>query len=237
MANHPQRFIAGLDLGQANDYTALAVLEQVEDDAAATATATAPRSEPGFLQAVDRALGRILGEPLTPRRPRPASRPRLALRHLERMRHQPYAAIAGTVAERLTSAALQGQTTLVVDFTGVGRAAVEQLTAHRLAYVPVTITGGESVNRDGGGYRVPKRELVSALQVMVQNGELTIARRMPLADVLVQELLSFRAKINLATGHDSYEAWRERDHDDLVLAVALAAWYAGAHPPMRLMVL
>jgi hypothetical protein len=26
--------------------------------------------------------------------------------------------------------------------------------------------------------------------------------------------------------HDSYNAWRESIHDDLVLAVALAAWYA-----------
>jgi hypothetical protein len=28
----------------------------------------------------------------------------------------------------------------------------------------------------------------------------------------------------VATGHESPEAWRERDHDDLVLAVALAVW-------------
>ena len=32
-------------------------------------------------------------------------------------------------------------------------------------------------------------------------------------------------KINVATGHDSYEAWREGDHDDLVLSLALAVWY------------
>ena len=25
--------------------------------------------------------------------------------------------------------------------------------------------------------------------------------------------------------HDSYEHWRESDHDDLVLAVACAAWF------------
>jgi hypothetical protein len=29
-------------------------------------------------------------------------------------------------------------------------------------------------------------------------------------------------KVDSATGHDSYEAWRERDHDDLALAVALS---------------
>jgi len=31
-------------------------------------------------------------------------------------------------------------------------------------------------------------------------------------------------KINLKTAHDSYEHWRETDHDDLVLATALACW-------------
>ncbi len=31
-------------------------------------------------------------------------------------------------------------------------------------------------------------------------------------------------KITLA-GNDTYEAWREGDHDDLVLAAAMAAWY------------
>ena len=41
----------------------------------------------------------------------------------------------------------------------------------------------------------------------------------------MRELAQFKVKINISTGHDSYEAWREGDHDDLVLAVALACWY------------
>jgi hypothetical protein len=45
------------------------------------------------------------------------------------------------------------------------------------------------------------------------------------------ELLNFRVKINLASGHDSYEAWREGDHDDLVLAAAMAVWSARAPGP------
>ena len=40
------------------------------------------------------------------------------------------------------------------------------------------------------------------------------------------ELLNFRRKIDLRTAHDSYEHWRESDHDDLVLATALACWSA-----------
>ena len=47
-----------------------------------------------------------------------------------------------------------------------------------------------------------------------------------LAQVFREELINFRVKINLKTAHDSYEAWREGEHDDLVLSVALAAWFA-----------
>ncbi len=66
----------------------------------------------------------------------------------------------------------------------------------------------------GGGYHAPKRDLVSNLQVLFQTGRLRIARGLSLAPVFEKELLNFKAKINIATGHDSYEAWREGQHDD-----------------------
>jgi hypothetical protein len=59
---------------------------------------------------------------------------------------------------------------------------------------------------------------------LMQNKQLKIAQEMPLAETLRKELLNFKVKINIATGHDSYEAWREGDHDDLVLAVAMPCW-------------
>jgi hypothetical protein len=43
--------------------------------------------------------------------------------------------------------------------------------------------------------------------------------------VLVEELRNMRVKVSL-NGHESYEHWRSGDHDDLVLAVALACWQA-----------
>ena len=58
----------------------------------------------------------------------------------------------------------------------------------------------------------------------MQIGQLKIAEGMRLAATLRKELLNFKVKINIATAHDSYEAWREGDHDDLVLAVAMACW-------------
>jgi hypothetical protein len=78
---------------------------------------------------------------------------------------------------------------------------------------------------------VPKRNLVSALQAALQTGALKIASSLELAEVLREELLNFRIKINIATGHDSYENWREGDHDDLVLAAAMAVWSARTPQP------
>ena len=71
---------------------------------------------------------------------------------------------------------------------------------------------------------LPKRDLASAPLVLMQNKQLKIAEGLQLADTLKRELLNFKVKINISTAHDSYEAWREGDHDDLVLAVAMACW-------------
>jgi hypothetical protein len=47
----------------------------------------------------------------------------------------------------------------------------------------------------------------------------------PETKILVRELGTFSVKITSAA-NETFESWRERDHDDLVLAVALAAWGA-----------
>jgi len=36
---------------------------------------------------------------------------------------------------------------------------------------------------------------------------------------------TFSSKINLETGHESFMAWREQDHDDLLLALSLCTWW------------
>ena len=94
-----------------------------------------------------------------------------------------------------------------------------------LYLVPIWITGGETTSRKGKIIRVPKRDLVSVLQVVFQTRRLRIARSLPLGPILTDELLNFRAKVT-TVGTNTYEAWRESIHDDLVLALAIAAWYA-----------
>jgi hypothetical protein len=107
------------------------------------------------------------------------------------------------------------------------------LRAVQLTPVAVNITGGDSVTRDGSDYRVPKRDLVSTVQVLLQSERLKIAKELPEAQTLINELLAFKVSINLR-GHDSYGndvgEWRENPHDDLVLAVALAAWWGENRP-------
>ena len=190
------RFFIGLDLGQAQDFTALAVL-------------TRPR---------------VTG------RERPQDRqPPYAVPHLHRFPlGTPYPTIVAAVVELLRSPPLKGSM-LVADQTGVGRAVVDMLedglrgrvTCH---FCPITITGGHEVTKSSvGELRVPKKELVGCLQVLLQTRRLKVAQSLPEAATLVRELETFRVKITEAA-HETFGAWREGQHDDLVLAVALAAW-------------
>jgi hypothetical protein len=113
----------------------------------------------------------------------------------------------------------------LVDATGVGRPVVDMFEQARLNPYAITITGGSAVTEEGTEIRVPKRDLAMAAQVLLQNRRLVFAAGLPLLDVLRKKLQAFEVKINPATAHDSYLSWREGSHDDLVLAVAMAAWY------------
>ncbi len=219
MLPEPVRLI-GVDLGQQKDYTALTIIErhyvpvdEVQEDAH-----------------YDPDTRRMVFE----------SRQPVALeyrcRHLERPPlGTPYTDVVERVLE--VTKAVGGEPLVAVDQTGVGRPVTEllyrrmreafvanQASKVRPKLLPVTITGGDTATRARDGYRVPKRDLVAAPLVLMQNGQLKIAEGLRLKDVLVRELKNFRVKINISTAHDSYEHWREGDHDDLVLSVALACW-------------
>jgi len=86
----------------------------------------------------------------------------------------------------------------------------------------VTITGGDAEGETKGHYRVPKRDLIVGLQVAFQNGELQMAGRLREGPVLVREMAEMRVTMT-SGGREKYGA-RQGEHDDLVLAVALACW-------------
>jgi len=93
----------------------------------------------------------------------------------------------------------------------------------------VTITAGSAVTPTQGSIHVPRKELVSVMQVLLQTRRLKIAPALPDAQTLIAELANFQAKI-IQAANDTLGPWREGAHDDLVLAVALAGWFAERVP-------
>ena len=82
---------------------------------------------------------------------------------------------------------------------------------------------GESVTSDGYSYGVPKRDLVAVLQVLLQTRRLKIAGNLAEAPRLMRELTDFRAKFT-PSANEVFRPEKSSQHDDLVLALALAAW-------------
>ncbi len=221
-------FYIGVDLGQSQDYTAACVIERI-------------------VQKVGED-GRPAGVPEQGRHysSQPKTQSQLHVRHLERLPlGMPYDEQAQHIKNLVQSPELQSRHAtgelwgdllvkneevvspgLAVDATGVGRAVVNMLSAYGLELDPVTLHGGDSVSHADGYTRLPKRDLVTVLQVALQSGWLRIAKELELAETLRSELLNFKLKIDPQTAHDSYSHWRENEHDDLVLATAMAAWAA-----------
>jgi hypothetical protein len=216
------RYYVGLDLGQQADYTALAVAERLE-----MGTGTyVPDSRQMVYHAATGTIAQGVKERLATH---------YHLRHLERLPlGVAYPKVVEHVQALVTRPPLQGDVALIVDGTGVGLPVVDMLRTAplgRTRLYPVLITAGDQVHAEHGVYYVPKRTLVASLQVLLQAERLKIAATLPEAATLTRELLNFKVKVT-ASAHESYEAWREGIHDDLVLATALAVWrgeYDGAH--------
>jgi hypothetical protein len=61
------------------------------------------------------------------------------------------------------------------------------------------------------------------MQLLLETGRFKVARDLDLASTLQDEMLGFKIKVD-RSGKEDLQAWREGSHDDLVLAVATAAW-------------
>lgn len=210
------RHYVGLDLGQVSDYTALVSLRRERE----VSELPKPRAV---------SMEQLLERPPKSTTVGPA---KYACNIAERFeRGTPYTTLVDNVAKLFQDPRFAGSA-LVVDGTGVGRPVVDLFRKARIAchLVPVTITGGASASTLGqvkidewGYHHVPKKELVGCVQVLLGTSRLEVAPKLPQAATLVHELKSFSYKVR-DSGHVTLEAWREKDHDDLVLALALAAW-------------
>ena len=215
-------FLAGLDIGQVSDPTALCILERH----------VVQSGEVVYQDYQCRHLERFaLGTPY----------PSMAEQLSAYLRRLPKPAawqedVRRVMARNASMSRIQTPLfVLIIDGTGVGRPVVDMFTRLAMSPITVIITGGNQISSPVlNEWHVPKSTLVGAFQVALQTRRWKAPRQMPEAATLVKEMQNFRYKIS-ASGNDTYEAWRENQHDDLVLAASLATWY-GEHtapPPPR----
>ena len=157
------RFYLGLDLGQARDYSALAIAERRVE-------LTGARDPVTYLE---------------------HTRARILVRHLERIPlRTPYPDVVErvrVVTQRYRDRKLQ----VVMDATGVGAAVRDMLAQAHLgvSVIGVTITGGQRVTHSYGDYHVPRYDLLANLRVLLEKRMLDIAVKGGPAEALRAELL------------------------------------------------
>jgi hypothetical protein len=194
-------YFVGLDLGQLQDYTAVAVVRR---DRILDADGNPVRSDSRY-------------EPYN-----------FICNHLERFPlGTSYPAIVKNVKALLERPELGSNPTLVIDATGVGRPVVDMFEDARLpgSIEAISITSGKAVTSVPGGWNVAKIEVIGAAQAVLSSGRLKIAKGLAHGETLKKELLDYRVKVT-AAAHEVFEA-RTGAHDDILLACSMCLWLGG----------
>ena len=198
------QYIIGLDLGQVSDFTALAVLQ------------ISPLIGQGhYVRDQDDRILNIYNCVHLLRYPLGTSYPAIVTD------------VAGLTRAPELKPARGDSLPLAIDRTGVGGPVLDLFRREETPaeVVGVTITPGSGSrweDRQKSAF-VSKIELVGTVQALLQTSRLKIVSTLKHAELLKAELLNFQVKITPAA-HETFGAWREHAHDDLVLAVAMAAW-------------
>jgi hypothetical protein len=118
------------------------------------------------------------------------------------------------------------------DMTGVGAPVMEAIRKKKVPMIGIVITGGETISQpQPNEYHVPKEALVTQLVKLAQTGRLKVMKGVKYQQDFREELGAFGYKINKASSTVSYESIENAVHDDLVISVALATWFAESHAP------
>jgi hypothetical protein len=200
----PICFIVGVDLGQARDFSTI-VIDEV--NFAERVHKQRPKFAPVGTE--------VRREKITYHR----------LRHVERI---PLGTSYPDVLDRVSTVMgtvppLPRDPVLVMDATGVGRPVMDLARKHGLTPLGVTITAGSNETCERDDYRVAKKILASTVAVALDTERLQVVAVGDHVGTLRKELQAFRVKVT-ANQNESFESWREQDHDDLVLASAMAIW-------------
>jgi hypothetical protein len=210
------RYCLGADLGQAADPTALSVIEHCHGVLDAGSDHDRHTNQSEHLQ-TDAKRFRVV--------------------HLERLKlGTPYGDVVRHVKAMLGREPLVGtedrrQADLVIDAGGVGRGVRDMFVEAGLNPISVQITGGTEVHCTGGRWwNVSKHVLITNLDALLHHDKhpLKFSTNLTESHALAEELRDFERSVG-AAGRQTYAA-RSGKHDDLILSIAIAAWWASRPP-------
>ena len=117
----------------------------------------------------------------------------------------------------------------ILEITDCGRQVADVFTKSGLEHTAVNLVMGHDVTRGNaqGEVNVPKIDVVQALHLAFQMKRVRIDEGNPLVKTLKNKLFTYTIKRKLATlGMTTLEMVREGNDDDLVLALATGVWAA-----------
>lgn len=115
---------------------------------------------------------------------------------------------------------------LDVGITSVGLRVGKLFRTRAASMHYLIVSAGDASSRAGDGAdRIPKREMIGALQAALQQRWLTVSAQLAEAATLLEELAGYTVRIRLG---DEGDDWRREGSraDDLIFALAMAYWRA-----------
>jgi hypothetical protein len=200
-------FVVSVDFGLMRDHTAIVIGEETDEFNLVADGFSDPRRE-NLLTYVD--IGMIRRLPLQTSYP-------------------DVTRIVGNIIKELPGR--PRRPVLLCDATGVGRGPISFMAKAGLRPIALTYTSGMSVTEvSSTEWHVPKKDIVTATMVALQDCRLRIAPDLEHAALLREELMNFKLKIR-DSGHEAFEAGRESIHDDICFATFQICWWIERSKP------
>jgi hypothetical protein len=166
---------------------------------------------------------------------------KLNLEFLERHQGLPYPALVDRIQVILGKLGKPKNTDIfqlanhcpfILDASGLGQVLRDDFLAIGIKPIPVVFTAGEKTTMNKDCIRLGKLELIGVLLNAMEFKKIQINPALPNANLLFREAANFRGRLT-STGYMKMEA-TEGEHDDLIIAVAMLAWYCFGFKPKAL---
>jgi hypothetical protein len=118
-----------------------------------------------------------------------------------------------------------GVVILVVDESRLGAPMFDLLEKAKLHPTGITIIGGPEWSSSGRHYRVPLNDLITVIELAMEQRVLAFAKDLEHLPALVDEFANFERRLTKA-GNETYGNFREGTHDDMIFSIAIPLWVA-----------